>query len=59
MENDEADNEAKEVKVKEEEEEDASAFSDNMRHVLTCLGMKGEVQEADKGRKHETLPTFH
>ena len=54
MENDEADNE-----VKEEEEEDASAFSDNMRHVLTCLGMKGEVQEADKGRKHETLPTFH
>ena len=51
MEDDEADN--------EEEEEDASAFSDNMRHVLTCLGMKGEVQEADKGRKHETLPTFH
>ena len=55
MEDDEADNEEKE----EEEEEDASAFSDNMRHVLTCLGMKGEVQEADKGRKHETLPTFH
>ena len=54
MEDNEADNE-----VKEEEEEDASAFSDNMRHVLTCLGMKGEVQEADKGRKHETLPTFH
>ena len=55
MEDDEADNEEEE----EEEEEDASAFSDNMRHVLTCLGMKGEVQEADKGRKHETLPTFH
>ena len=54
MEDDEADNEEE-----EEEEEDASAFSDNMRHVLTCLGMKGEVQEADKGRKHETLPTFH
>ena len=57
MEDDEADNEVKEEE--EEEEEDASAFSDNMRHVLTCLGMKGEVQEADKGRKHETLPTFH
>ena len=55
VEDDEADNEVKE----EEEEQDASAFSDNMRHVLTCLGMKGEVQEADKGRKHETLPTFH